>query len=222
MAGKFKVVLFRKRNINHCLLKTEAEAAMNQLIRRAAFVVGAIAFGNLFLWFVFNAEAMMPRNNRIGDPSSSEVRNSCYVAEWRLRDKDLPHWPSDFVSLSDEPQVRTLTAGLHCMMVTKPNAICDRDDRAVIVGAISRYFDKRDAMLAKAKSIGADQLSAMDRFWNSRRNQQISSALEAAIREGKLNKSDFGWSVPPALKPLLTQYAKAPDRCTQRTAAKSG
>ena len=196
---------------------------MDYFIRRAAFVVGAIILGNLALYFVFNAEAMLPRDKRIGDWSSSEVRNSCFVAPWRLRDPELPRYPSDFVAPDYVPRVREMTAGLYCMVVTKHDSVCDPDNRAYIVDAIGKYYDKRDTMLASAKSKGAEQLGMMQQFWNSRRNQQIDSTIEAAIREGKLKKSDFGWFPPAALKPVLNQYAKAPDRCApQRTAAGRG
>jgi hypothetical protein len=192
---------------------------MDHLMRRVGFVVGAIMLGHLVLYFVFNAEAMMPRNKRLGDRSSSEVRNSCYVAPWRLRDPELPQYPSDFVTPPEAPAVREMTAGLFCQVVTKHDAVCDPDNRAYIVDFIGRYYGKREAMLATAKSKSAEQLDMMQRFWNSRRNQQIDAAIAAAIRDGKLHKSDFGWSPPAALKPLLSQYAKAPDRCPPQRSA---
>jgi hypothetical protein len=196
---------------------------MTHFIKRAAFVIVAIIVGRFALYLVFNVENMLPRNPRLGDSSSAEVRQSCFVAPWRLRDPDLPSYPSDFITPNDTPQVREMTASLYCQMVTKYDAVCDRDNRAYIVDYIGKYYDKRDTMLASAKSRGAEQFSMMQRNWNSRRNQQISAAIETAIGEGKLTKSDFGWFPPAALKPLLNQHAKAADRCApQRTATRRG
>ena len=37
-----------------------------------------------------------------------------------------------------------MTAALNCYLVTHPNAICERNNRAYIVDYINRYFAKFD------------------------------------------------------------------------------
>jgi hypothetical protein len=37
--------------------------------------------------------------------------------------------------------------------------------------------------------------------------------LSAHIKSGRLHKSDFGWSIPAAIKPMLEQHSGATDTC---------
>jgi hypothetical protein len=193
---------------------------MDHFIRRASFVIAAIVLGRLALYFVLTPGATLVHNARMGEWKKADVREACFEALERLDDPDLPRYPSDFTSADGVTRAREMTAALHCYIVTKRDAVCNPDNRAYIVDYIGKYYDKMDSMMASAKRNGPGQLGMMERFWNSRRNQQIASTLDGAIRDGKLSKSDFGWSVPVALKASLQQNAKAPDRCPQRTAAR--
>jgi hypothetical protein len=196
---------------------------MDHLIRRASFVVAAIILGRIALYFLITPGSTLVQNARMGEWKKAEVREACFEALERLNDPDLPRYPSDIVSADGVSRAIEMTAAMHCYIVTKRDAVCNPNDRAYIVDYIGRYYDKMDSMMASAKRKGPDQLKLMQAFWNSRRNQQIASTIDAAIREGKLNKSDFGWSSPAALKPALEQNAKAPDRCApQRGAARNG
>ena len=195
---------------------------MDHFIRRASFVVAAIILGQIALYFLMTPGATLVHNARMGEWKKAQVREACFEALERLNDPDLPSYPSDFATADGLTRATEMTAALHCYMVTKRDAVCNPDDRAYIVDYIGRYYDKMDSMMASAKRKGPDQFKLMQAFWNSRRNQQISSTIETAIRDGKLNKSDFGWSAPAALKTALDQNAKAADRCTpQRSPARS-
>jgi len=196
---------------------------VDHFIRRASFVVAAIIFGRIALYFLMTPGATLVHNTRMGESRNAEVREACFEALEQLNDPALPRFPSDIATADGITRATEMTAALHCYIVTKRDAVCNADDRAYIVDYIGRYYDKMDSMMASAKRKGPDQLKLMQQFWTSRRNQQISSAIEASIRDGKLNKSDFGWSIPAALKPALDQNAKAVDRCApQRSATRSG
>jgi hypothetical protein len=196
---------------------------VDHFIRRASFVVAAIILGQIVLYFLMTPGATLVHNTRMGESRKAEVREACFEALEQLNHPDLPRYPSDIATADGVARATEMTAALHCYMVTRRDAVCNPDDRAYVVDYIGRYYDKMDSMMASAKRKGPDQLKLMQGFWNSRRNQQIAATIEAAIRDGKLNKSDFGWSIPAALKPMLDQNAKAADRCApQRSATRSG
>jgi hypothetical protein len=196
---------------------------VDHFIRRASFVVAAIILGRIAMYFLITPGATLVHNARMGEWKKAEVREACFEALENLNDPNLPHYQSDIATADGLTRATEMTAALHCYIVTKRDAVCKPDERAYIVDYIGRYYDKMDSMMASAKRRGPDQLKLMKEFWNSRRNQQIASTIEAAVRDGKLNKSDFGWSTPAALKPMLDQNAKAADRCPpQRSAARNG
>lgn len=195
---------------------------MDHFIRRAAFVLTAIVIGQTILYFSLTPGSTLVRNARMGEWKKADVREACFGALEQLKDPNLPRYPSDFTSADGVHRAREMTAALHCYIVTKKDAMCDPNNRAYIVDYIGKYHDKMDTMLASAKRQGPEQLKMMQMFWNSRHNQTIASTLDAAIRDGKLNKSDFGWSTPNALKPGLDKNANAPDRCTPVRAASRG
>jgi hypothetical protein len=74
-------------------------------------------------------------------------------------------------------------------------------------------------MLSLAKQAGDAEVAKVRQVWNSPQNQAINRALENFVRDGKLAKSDFGWSTPNALKPLFAKYVGAVDRCSPARAA---
>lgn len=188
------------------------------LVKRAAFIITAIILGRFGLYLLMTPGVTLPHNTRMGEWKKADVREACFGALETLKDPELPRYPSDFTTADGVERAREMTAALHCYLVTKRDAVCNPDNRAYIVDYVGKYYDKMDSMMASAKRQGGSQFTMMQRFWDSGRNRQISAAIETAIREGKLSKSDFGWSSPAALKTLLAQYAKAPDQCPTRTA----
>ena len=107
-----------------------------------------------------------------------------------------------------------MTAALNCYVVTHPDAVCDRDNRAYIVDYINRYFAKFDEMLSAAQSYGEAEIATVQNLWDSSRNRAINAALTNNISIGRLVRADFGWLGPPAaLKPILDQHQTAAGPC---------
>jgi hypothetical protein len=190
-------------------------------LKRAIFVIVAIVLGRYALALIMNPGATLPSNARMGEWKKAEVREACFEALETLNDPHLPRTISD-ISIVPVPDLRRaieMTAALNCYMVTKHNAVCDPHNRAYIVDYIGKYYSKMDDMLSQAKRNGPEYVGMIREFWNSRRNQDIARGIEASIRDGKLAKSDFGWSVPSALKPVLDKYSGVPNRCAPTRSA---
>ncbi|WOH47175.1 hypothetical protein [Bradyrhizobium sp. sBnM-33] len=147
---------------------------------------------------------------------SGQDTRACYPAlEHPERDGQLPKLSTDKhrVDWRDLTSAKEMTAALNCYLVTHPNAICERDNRAYIVDYISRYFAKFDEMMNTAKRYGESEMSTVRDLWDSPRNRAINAALMMDTGNGRLIKADFGWSVPAAMKPMLDRYKGATDNC---------
>jgi hypothetical protein len=190
---------------------------MNFLMR-AAFVLGGIFLGvNLINYFVLGRSGdYLPGGDRMGEWKAAKIREACYPAlEHPERDGQLPKLSTDkhHVDWRDLTSAKEMTAALNCYLVTHPNAICERDNRAYIVDYISRYFAKFDEMMNTAKRYGESEMSTVRDLWDSPRNRAINAALMMDTGNGRLIKADFGWSVPAAMKPMLDRYKGATDNC---------
>jgi hypothetical protein len=189
------------------------------LMWRALFVVCGIVVGSTAInYYVFGHTGdLSTQNARIGAWREAQVREACFGAmEYPEKDPANPKLPAvpNRIGLIDHHDAIKVTAALHCYLVTQRGAVCERNNRAYIVDYIARYFGKMDEMLGTAKSYGADETTNVRELWNSRNNRAIAAALDDHIRNGRLVKSDFGWSVPT---PLKTQLARtgAPDMCAK-------
>ena len=109
-----------------------------------------------------------------------------------------------------------LTAALHCYLVTQRGAVCERNNRAYIVDYIRRYYDHMDAMLANAAGYDADEVRNVNELWDSRNNRAIAAALDQHIRNGRLIKADFGWTIPKQLRRQL-EVAGTTDACASES-----
>jgi hypothetical protein len=188
------------------------------LLKRAAFVIGGIFLGiNLINYFVLgNTGDYLPGGARMGEWKEAKVREACYPAlEFIERDGQLPKLSTDRhrVAWRDLTRAQEMTAALNCYLVTHPNAICERNNRAYIVDYINRYFAKLDEMLDVAKRYGDAEISTVKGLWDSPRNRAINAALMRDASSGRLIKADFGWSMPTAMKPMLDQYKGTSDNC---------
>jgi hypothetical protein len=188
------------------------------LLKRAAFVIGGIFLGiNLINYFVLgNTGDYLPGGARMGEWKEAKVREACYPAlEFIERDGQLPKLSTDRhrVAWRDLTRAQEMTAALNCYLVTHPNAICERNNRAYIVDYINRYFAKLDEMLDVAKRYGDAEISTVKGLWDSPRNRAINAALMRDASSGRLIKADFGWSMPTAMKPILDQYKGTSDNC---------
>ena len=188
------------------------------LLKRAAFVLGAIFLGvNLLNYFVLgNTGDYLPGGGRMGEWKEAKIREACYPAlESPERDGSLPRLSTDRhrVAWRDLSRAIEMTAALNCYLVTHPNAICERNNRAYIVDYINRYFAKFDEMIDIAKRYGDAEISTVSDLWDSPRSRAISAALMQDTGNGRLIKADFGWTTPTAMKPMLERYKGTTDNC---------
>jgi len=188
------------------------------LLKRAAFVLGAIFLGvNLLNYFVLgNTGDYLPGGGRMGEWKEAKIREACYPAlESPERDGSLPKLSNDRhrVAWQDLTSAIEMTAAPNCYLVTHPNAICERNNRAYIVDYINRYFAKFDEMIDIAKRYGEAEISTVRDLWDSPRNRAISAALMQDTSNGRLIKADFGWTTPTAMKLMLDRYKGTTDNC---------
>jgi hypothetical protein len=169
------------------------------LLMRAAFVLGGIFLGiNLINYFVLGHTGdYLPGGQRMGEWKEAKIREACYPAlESPERDELLPKLTSNEhrVDWRELSRAKEMTAALNCYLVTHPNAMFDE-------------------MIAVAKRYGESEMSTVRNLWDSPRNRAINAALMQDTSNGRLIKADFGWTVPPAMKPLLDQYKGTTDNC---------
>jgi hypothetical protein len=190
------------------------------LMWRAAFVVAGVVIGSTAInYFVLgNSADYATQNARIGAWREAMVRPACYRAlEQPEKDHGAPRRPPmpNRVGAMDLDRTIELTAALHCYLITQNNAVCERNNRAWIVDYIRKYFGKMDEMLATAAAYDRDEVRIVHDVWNAANNRAIVAALDNHIRNGRLTKADFGWTVPAQLKAQLDRHAGAPDTCTK-------
>jgi ABC-type proline/glycine betaine transport system substrate-binding protein len=195
------------------------------LLMRAAFVVGAIFVGaNLINYSVLgNTGDYLPGGERMGVWKAAKIREACYPAfAVSERDGTLPKLTTNDhrVAWQDLSETKTMTTALHCYLVTHPNAICEKNNRAYIVDSINRYFSKFDEMIEIAKRYGDSEITTVKNLWDSPRNRAIAAALRQDAGNGRLIKADFGWTVPAAMRSIFDEYKGATDNCA-RYAAKA-
>lgn len=188
------------------------------LLKRLAFILGGIFVGaNLINYYVLgNTADYLPDSVRMGQWKAAKIREACYPAfEVRERDGTLPQLTTNDhrVAWQDLSQTVTMTTALHCYLVTHPNAVCERNNRAYIVDYINRYFAKFDEMIDTAKRYGEAEITNVKNLWDSPRNRAITAALKQDAGNGRLIKADFGWTTPVAMKSMLGQYNGTTDNC---------
>jgi hypothetical protein len=187
-------------------------------LKRAAFVLGGIFLGiNLLNYFVLGHTGdYLPGGPRMGEWKEARIREACYPAlESPERDDLLPKLPATDHRLDwrDLNRARDMTAALNCYLVTHPNAVCERNNRAYIVDSINRYFAAFDDMMSAAKRYGETEMSTVRKLWDSPRNRAITAALVQDTGNGRLVKADFGWTAPAVMKPMFDQYKGTADNC---------
>lgn len=193
-------------------------------LTRAIFVVGTIVVSVAGLnYFVFgNTADFLPKNVRVGEWRKAAIREACFPATaYPERDRMGPQAPprQHRINTLDVSRTQELTAALNCYIVTNPDAICEPNNRAYIVDYLGRYFTKKDEMFAIGKKYDQAEVSNVREVWNSPNNRQIDTVLAHNIKNGRLNKADFGWSIPAAIEPILDQHKSAADTCPKRVAA---
>src|SRR5262245_51744701 len=117
----------------------------------AIVVVATLVVGGTALdYFAFgNTGDYLPQNSRMGEWRKAEVREACFPAtEAPEKDRLGPQLPTEHrIDFSDFMRAGEMTAALNCYVVTNPNAVCDRNNRAYIVDYIGRYFGKIEQMV---------------------------------------------------------------------------
>ena len=190
------------------------------LLMRVAFVLGGIFVGiNLINYYVLgNSGDYLPGGPRMGEWKEAQVREQCYPAlESPERDNLLPKMTTDKhrIDWRELTKARDMTAALNCYLVTQPNAVCERNNRAYIVDYIGRYFAQFDEMMNTAKRYGEPEISIVRDLWDSPRNRAINTALMQSAASGRLIKADFGWSTPKAMQSMLDHYKGTTDNCAR-------
>lgn len=156
------------------------------------------------------------QSERVGEWRDAQIREACYgdVGDaWGGRNGGPKRPENVNIDIRDYNRILEMTAALHCYVVTNANAVCDKDNRAYIVEYIGRYFSTKEDMLANAAGQGAAEAKAMQALWAAPKNVAIDQALDQDMRQGRLAKSDFGWSAPAVLQPALDQYENRLDTC---------
>jgi hypothetical protein len=185
---------------------------------RGLFVVAGIIAGTTGLnYFVFGntADYGLP-NSRLGAWREAQVRPACYGAlEFPRNDPANPKLPygQHRIDARDHDRMIDMTAALHCYVVTQRNAVCEPNNRAYVVDYATKYFAKKDEMLATAKRYGDDEVNNVRQLWDSVNNRAVMAAFEDHIKNGRLMKGDFGMSAPPPLRSIFDKYPKAADGC---------
>jgi hypothetical protein len=185
------------------------------MLSRIFFVIGGIAVGGYFLNVLINPGDALPRNARMGEWREARVRPDCYQAVDDLKDPKLPQLPSapNKIDFGDFSRTVQMTAAFNCYVVTQRDAICEPNNRAWIVDYAGKYYSKLDSMMVAAERHGEAEIKLVKQTLNSERNRAIAAAMENNIRDGRLTKADFGWSMPASLKPLFDKYPSATDKC---------
>ncbi|HRF10492.1 MAG TPA: hypothetical protein PL193_17905, partial [Xanthobacteraceae bacterium] len=106
---------------------------------------------------------------------------------------------------------------LLCALEHDPTAICDADNRAMVVDGVNRYMRSFDRLLAgdiPSKSRSADDNLTLGQIQSLR--DRIAFAVEKQVRDGRLIKSDFGWFPSAAITKIFAQVSPVRDACTIR------
>ena len=166
------------------------------LLKRAAFVVGAIFVGvNLINYFVLGHTGdYLPGGERMGEWKAAKIREACSPAlEHPERDGQLPTLSTDRhrVDWRDLTRAVEMTAALNCYLVTHPNAICERNNRAYIVDYINRYFAKFDEMLDIAKRYGETEISTVRKSLGQSAQPRDQRGFDAGHQQRATDQSRF-------------------------------
>ncbi|MBS0245276.1 MAG: hypothetical protein JSR61_01550 [Proteobacteria bacterium] len=197
------------------------------ILPRVLFVIAGIAAGSTAVnYFVFGntADYGLP-NGRLGAWREAKVRTACFPAlEFPQQDAANPKLPQGDHRIDRQDYMRMvdMTAALHCYLVSQRNAVCDPNNRAYIVDYASKYFAKMDDMIAVARRYDENEVGNVRQLWNSPNNRAVMAAFDDHIRNGRLMKGDFGFSMPAPLVVIFAKYPQAADQCRQERPAAAG
>lgn len=180
--------------------------------------------GLLVLVLLTSSVAGCGDSERIGEWKKAKIREACFgeVAATNMWSPLGPTLPKSGHRISVQTAYRAaeMTSAMHCYVVTNKQSVCDKDNRAYIIDYIARYQAFINDMQRTAESYGESEKRNLAAFWNNARSRAIAAAIEDHIRNGRLNKGDFGWSRPDSLAELLEKHKGTPDSCAQEAAWK--
>jgi hypothetical protein len=156
-------------------------------------------------------------SNRIGEWRKAEVREACFK-ETEFAGNNQPRLPQNRIGWQAEQRGAMMATALGCYIVSNKQAVCEKNNRAYIVDYISRYYAFKRGTYNTAQEYGKAEIQIVDQFWENLGDRRIERALQDHILNGRLNVSDFGWSVPAELKDVLAKHKGAPDKCAQEVA----
>lgn len=103
---------------------------------------------------------------------------------------------------------------LLCALEHDPTAICDADNRAMVVDGVNRFLRSAERILASdvpaKRGAGSDDLT-LGQVQSLR--DRIAYAVEKQARDGRLIKSDFGWFPAAAVTKIFETAKPARDAC---------
>jgi len=183
---------------------------------------GVRSFGNFWrVSIIAGLLAGCEDSDRIGDWRVAKIREACFSDTATAHDshqgKGLPRGGRE-IKYPEILRGMTMQAALNCYVAKNAQAVCEKNNRAYIVDYIGRYFRLKDKMYAAAERVGDAERRIADNLWSDPRDQAILTALENHIANGRLNRSDFGWSKPAQLAALLDENRDVADACLQEAA----
>ena len=192
---------------------------MSMTLRALLVVAGIVGGSSAINHFVLGGPSDFGlSSSRVGALRDAKVRTACFFAlESPEKDPARPMLPAGRHRIAPEDYDRMveMTAALNCYVVTQRNAVCEPNNRAYIVNYIGKYSSKQEAMLETAARYGADEVKNVQMLWDNDNSRKIDATLTDHMRNGRLNKSDFGWSAPAMLKAQLQRFAGALDMCAK-------
>lgn len=103
---------------------------------------------------------------------------------------------------------------LLCALDHDPTAICDADNRAMVVDGVNRYMRSVDRLLKgdiPNKTRSAEDGLTLGQIQSLR--DRMAFAVEKQIRDGRLIKSDFGWFPSSAITEIFSRTTPLRDAC---------
>jgi hypothetical protein len=157
--------------------------------------------GRLFPWFFDNISS---GGARLGRAGVAPLMRQCMAKIEAVQDfmDDNTEIDPGLVSIINRFGKRTRESNedmapyVHCLLERDPAALCDRDNRALVVESVNRFLRIDDGLMREL----AEKNRARD-------------GVERHVREGRLARRDFGWFAPDSVKKLFEQIAPSPDRC---------
>jgi hypothetical protein len=159
---------------------------------------------------------------RIGRAEAAQVYYKCAQTVDFIKDQDKnveidPRIVNVLLQFGNQPEpyVSMTAPLLLCALEHNTSAVCDADNRAMVVDGVNKFLRMAAAALAvqydqNARPTRRRELT--DGQINSLRDQVL-NAVERQVREGRLIKSDFGWFAHAEIEKVFAANKPSRDAC---------